>query len=111
LTGNVSAGFGGKAVPRFTLGWGNMVARNHRIRFETEFGIEVIGTPTVAWNYGGSACVNTGSSSTCTSYATIATIPQASADIAAQTASFQSDLNGLKVFPILNFGLSVKIGH
>jgi hypothetical protein len=111
LTGNLAAGFGSKAVPRFTLGWGNMVAKNHRVRFESEFGVEVIGTPTVAWTYGGEACDNTASGGTCTNYQPISSIPQAPADIASQNASLQSDINGLKVFPILSVGLSFKIGH
>jgi hypothetical protein len=108
LTGTVAAGFGGKAVPRFTLGWGNMVAKNHHIRFESEIGVEIIGTPTVAWTYGGSACYNT---SSCPTGTPINSIPGASADIAAQTAKFQNDVNGLKVFPIFSLGLSYKIGH
>jgi len=111
LMGTVNAGFGGKAVPRFTLGWGNMVAKNHHIRFETEFGVEIIGTPTVAWTYSGEACDNTTSGSNCANYATFSSIPGASADIANQTASLQSDVNSVKVFPILSFGLSYKIGH
>jgi hypothetical protein len=108
VTGGLSTGFGGKAVPRFTFGWGNMVARNHRIRFETELGVEIIGTPTAVWSYGGSACMNPSNGSTCTSgYG-----PIASADISTQTASLQNDLNDLKgLFPILSFGLSVKLGR
>jgi hypothetical protein len=111
LTGTVAAGFGSKAVPRFTLGWGNMVAKNHHVRFETEFGVEIIGTPTVAWAYGGQACLN-GSNGTCsTPYQSISSIPGATADIAVQTSELQNDLNGVKVFPIFSFGLSYKIGH
>jgi hypothetical protein len=114
LTGTVAAGFGGKAVPRFTLGWGNMVAKNHHIRFETELGVEIIGTPTVAWNYGGEACLANSAQNNCspgTTYVSITSVPGASADIATQTASLQSDVNGVKVFPIFSFGLSYKIGH
>jgi hypothetical protein len=104
ISGNLAAAFGGTAVPRFTVGWGNMVARNHRIRFETELGIEVIGTPSVAWTFSGEGCVN--SSGTCSSgYG-----PIAASDVAAQNASLQNDLNGFKVFPIFNIGLSYKIG-
>lgn len=115
LTGNIALGLGGKAVPRFSLGWGNMVAKNHRIRFETEFGIEIIGTPTVAWSYGGEACQTASkSSTTCSSesgYQSITTVSGASADIATQTASLQSDVNSVKVLPIFSVGLSYKIGH
>jgi hypothetical protein len=83
-----------------------MVARQHHLRFETELGVEVIGTPNVAWTYGGSACMNPSNGSTCTSnYGSIA-----SADISTQNSSLQNDLNDLKVFPILSFGLSYKIG-
>jgi hypothetical protein len=114
LTGTLSAGFGGKAVPRFTLGWGNMVAKHHRVRFESEFGVEVIGTPTVAWNYGGEACqANSGGTACATgsSYVAINTVPGATANISSQIASLQSDVNSVKVFPIFSVGLSVKIGH
>jgi hypothetical protein len=111
LTGSVAGNFGGKAVPRFTLGWGNMVAKNHHVRFETELGVEITGTPTVAWAYGGSACLN-GSNGTCsTPYEPINSIPGVSADINAQTAKFQNDVNSVKVFPIFSLGLSYKIGH
>ena len=41
----------------------------------------------------------------------ITSVPGASADIATQTASLQSDVNGVKVFPIFSFGLSYKIGQ
>ena len=81
--------------------------------FETELGVEIIGTPTVAWNYGGMACPSS-NGTTCnagTSYQSITSVPGATADIAAQTASLQNDVNGLKVFPIFSIGLSYKIGH
>jgi hypothetical protein len=107
VTIGVVAGFGGKAVPRFTLGWGNMVAKNHRIRFETEFGVEVIGTPTAVWTYSGSACMSNSNGSACTS----AYAPIAPADISVQNADLENDLTNLKVFPIISFGLSVKLGH
>lgn len=114
LTGNLALGLGGKAVPRFTLGWGNMVAKNHRIRFETEFGVEIIGTPTVSWSYGGEACPTASSTSTtCSSesgYVAINTISGVSTDIATQIASLQSDVNNVKILPVLQFGLSVKLG-
>jgi hypothetical protein len=115
LTGNLGLGLGGNAVPRFTLGWGNMVAANHRIRFETEFGIEIIGTPKVSWSYGGEACpVSSSSSTSCNEdvgYESINSIPGATADVATQVASLQSDVNGVKILPVLQFGLSFKIGH
>jgi hypothetical protein len=114
LTGNLALGLGGKAVPRFTLGWGNMVAKNHRIRFESEIGVEIIGTPTVSWSYGGEACPTASSTSTtCSSesgYVAINTISGVSTDIATQVASLQSDVNSVKILPVLQFGLSFKIG-
>jgi hypothetical protein len=110
----LALGLGGKAVPRFTLGWGNMVAKNHRIRFESEIGVEIIGTPTVSWSYGGEACPTASSTSTtCSSesgYVAINTISGVSTDIATQVASLQSDVNSVKILPVLQFGLSFKIG-
>ena len=114
LTGNLGLGLGGKAVPRFTLGWGNMVAPGHRVRFETEFGVEIIGTPTVSWSYGGMACpVSSSSSTSCNEdvgYESINSISGVSTDISTQIASLQSDVNSVKVLPVLQFGLSVKLG-
>jgi hypothetical protein len=114
LTGNLGLGLGGKAVPRITLGWGNMVAKNHRIRFESELGIEIIGTPTVTWSYGGEACQTASkTSTTCSSesgYQSINSVSGASADITSQIASLQSDVNSVKILPVLQFGLSFKIG-
>ena len=113
LTGNLALGLGGKAVPRFTLGWGNMVAKNHRIRFETEFGVEIIGTPTVSWSYGGNACLANSAGTACASeggYVPVNTISGATTDISTQIASLQSDVNSVKILPVLQFGLSVKLG-
>jgi hypothetical protein len=105
LMENLAVGLGGTAVPRFSLGWGNMVPKSGHIRFETEFGVEIIGTPTAAWTYGGQACQNSSSGPACSSgYAAIPT-----ADINAQNASLQSDFSSVKVFPIASFGLSYKI--
>jgi hypothetical protein len=117
LGGAAAFNFGTTAVPRFTLGWGNMVPKKGHLRFETEIGIEYIGNPTVAWNVTGYGCttttpapagatVCTGSNGSSTTWG-----PVAPSDIAAQQASLQSDVNGLKVYPILNFGLSYKIGR
>jgi hypothetical protein len=110
ITGTVSAKFGGNVVPRFTLGWGNLAKRNGHFSFDTEFGVEITGTPTVGWAFGGSGCANaSGSSTNCSSnYVSIAA---QSTDVAAQTASLQSDFNSFKVFPIFNIGIGYKFGH
>ena len=104
IAGNLAAAFGAKAVPRFTLGWGNMVPRSGHVRFETELGVEVIGSPTVAWTFTGQGCT-TNCSAASPTY-----VPIAASDVAAQNASLQNDLNDLKVFPIFSIGLSYKIG-
>jgi len=111
LYGNLAVGFGSKAVPRVTLGWGNMTPLKGHIKVESEFGVEIIGTPTVAWSYGGSACLDNNSGTCSTPYEPISSIPGVSADIAAQTSSLQSDLNNVKVFPVFSIGLSYKIGR
>ena len=51
--GTAALKFGNNTVPRFTLGWGNMVPRTGRLKFETEIGIEYIGDPPVSWNITG----------------------------------------------------------
>jgi hypothetical protein len=113
LGGTAAFTFGSTTVPRFTLGWGNMVPKTGHIRFETEIGIEYIGNPTVLWNVTGNGCTSTASAGAtqCTgpNGTSVAWGPVAPADIAAQQATLQSDVNGLKVFPVLAFGLSYKI--
>jgi hypothetical protein len=108
INGTLSAKFGGDVAPRFTLGWGNLAKRNGHWSFDTEFGVEITGTPTVSWAFGGMGCANTSSSSgsSCTNYQNI---PQT--DVSAQTASLQSDFNSFKVFPIFNIGIGYKFGH
>jgi hypothetical protein len=115
ITPNVSAKFGGNAVPRFTLGWGNLAKRTGHWSFDTEFGIEITGTPTVGWTYGGQGCTgsaNTGfrpgvAATTCyTGYGPVGTT-----DITNQNASLQSDFNAYKIFPIFSIGIGYKIGH
>jgi hypothetical protein len=105
ITPNVSAKFGGNTVPRFTLGWGNLVPQGHkRFSFDTEFGVEITGTPKVGWTYGGLGCVGSASSCAEGTYAAISPT-----DIATQNASLLSDFNGIKVFPIVSIGLGFKL--
>jgi hypothetical protein len=110
-TGVAALKFGGNTVPRFTIGWGNMVPKSgHRLRFETELGIEYINNPSVVWTLTGDACTTTSTSQgvQCSSegYG-----PVAASDIAQENANIQSDINDLKVFPVVQIGLSYKIGH
>jgi hypothetical protein len=114
LGGTAALTFGGTAVPRFSFGWGNMVPKSGHFRFETELGIEYIGDPTVAWNVTGMGCTNTvgvAGATTCAPAGASSTVwgPVAPADIAAQKVSLENDVNGLKIFPIISFGLSYKI--
>jgi len=100
ITPNVSAKFGGNAVPRFTFGWGNLVPKGHkRFSFDTELGIEITGTPKVGWTYGGMGFA--GGSETAG--------PVAASDITVQNASLQSDFNAYKVFPIVSIGVGFKL--
>jgi len=107
-TGTAAFKFGGNTVPRFTLGWGNMVKPKGHWSFNTEIGIEYIGDPTVTWNLSGEACTTTTTSPgvQCSSDTYGAVAP---ADIAQEQTNLQNDLNGLKVFPILQLGLSYRI--
>jgi len=102
--GTAAFKFGNNTVPRFTLGWGNMVPRTGRLKFETEIGIEYIGNPPVAWNLTGQACTTTDGSTCSSAYG-----PVAPSDIAQENTNIQNDLNDLKVFPVVSIGLSYKI--
>lgn len=91
-----------------TTGWGNMLPRKGgHWSFPFEIGAIFTGTPTVNLNLTGNACTNPADVATngpsCVNLATNAT---AQADIAGQVAKFQNDLNALKVYPVLSFGVA-----
>lgn len=92
--------------PAFTIttGWGNMIPRKAggHFSFPIEFGVALIGAPTVnvtlnsgqVCNAQGQNCVN------------VATDADVQTNLQAQVAKYKSDLDPLKTYPIFSFGVA-----
>lgn len=108
-TANPVAGFGGinlhKQSPAFTLtsGWGNMIPRNDgHFSFPFEIGVAFIGSPDVALKLtSGQACDANGAN--CVN---VATDPSVQANLATQINKYRGNLDPLKTYPILSFGVA-----
>jgi hypothetical protein len=91
-----------------TTGWGNMIPKTGRHwSFPFEIGVALVGAPTVKVNLGGWAC-NDQAQTLCTNIAST-TNPIAIAiqsNLTAQVAKWTTDLNSLKTYPIVSFGVA-----
>lgn len=97
--------FGGnKAVPRTTIGFGNMLSKKGRLHFETEIGVQYFSAPTVQYTFTGIGCRNYTAPST---YSDCGPINQT--DVLNEQKKLQNDLTDLRFFPIVSFGLSYRI--
>jgi hypothetical protein len=91
-----------------TTGWGNMISRRGgHLSFPFEFGAIFTGAPTVGLNITGKGCTNAADASddgpSCVDMNTNAT---ALANVNAQIATYRSDVNQVKIYPILSFGVA-----
>jgi hypothetical protein len=93
-----------KAVPRTTVGFGNMLSKNGRVHWETEIGVEYISPPTVSYMFTGTGCTTYVAPST---YAGCGPIPQA--NVQSEQAKIQNDLYDLRFYPIISLGLSYRL--
>jgi len=96
--------------PAFTLttGWGNTIPRNGgHWSFPAEVGVAFIGSPAVNVALSGWACQDQAqtqcSDVTSTSEATA---QEVQSNLAAQVAKWKSDLDALKTYPVLSFGVA-----
>ena len=110
LPSNPITGTGSVALntqnPAFTIttGWGNMIPRNGgHWSFPFEIGVAVVDTPTIKLAITGTGCGDPTIPATCVNMATNAIAQQ---NLAAQITKYQNDLEPLKVYPILSFGLA-----
>jgi hypothetical protein len=104
IVGNGVFTFGGnKAVPRTTIGFGNMLPKKGHIRFEAEVGVQYFSAPTVVYNISGTGCTTYVGGV----YSNCGPIPPA--NVLSEQNKLQNDLTDLRFFPILSFGLSYKI--
>ena len=96
-----------KTAFSMTTGWGNLIPRRGgHFSFPFEIGAIFTGAPTIGFNATGNACLTQADAAdngpTCQN---MATNPQAQANIAAQVAKYQKDLNVVPVYPIVSFGI------
>jgi hypothetical protein len=93
-----------KAVPRTTIGFGNMLSKKGRVHFETEIGVQYFSAPTVTYTITGTGCTTYVAPST---YSGCGAIPPA--NVQSEQTKLQNDLTDLRFFPIISFGLSYRI--
>jgi hypothetical protein len=93
-----------KAGPMFTVGWGNLLPRNHR-RFSVPFevGFVYTGAPRTALAFTGTACDPTGIA--CRS---ISSDPTIQANVQAERDKINKDLDPVKFYPVISVGFAVN---
>jgi hypothetical protein len=85
-----------------TTGWGNMISRRGgHLAFPFEIGAAFVGTPSLDITLAGTACNSMGQN--CVN---AATDPGIQSNLNAQISKYRKDLDPLKVYPILSFGVS-----
>jgi hypothetical protein len=116
LTGNASVEFGRKIAPLVGIGFGNAIPRSGRhFAFPIELGVVFTGTPTFNLNVSGVGCLSPGESSTvnvgdCFNVQDLTNAQAAifNTNLDAQKAKVEKDLNYVKMYPILNFGVTYR---
>lgn len=108
---NVNGSLGlNSTKPAFTLttGWGNTIPRNgSHWSFPFEVGAAFIGTPSINVNLSGWACQDQAQTQCGDVQDTSnTTSQQIQTSLAAQITKWKSDLNPLKTYPILSFGVA-----
>jgi hypothetical protein len=89
-----------------TTGWGNVIPMSGRHwSFPFELGVAFIGAPTLDVNLGGTVCLDQGQTM-CYDFATDPNAANARADLATQETKWRSDLDPLKTYPIVSFGVA-----
>jgi len=68
----------------------------------------VVDTPAIKLSITGTGCGDPTIPATCVNMATNATAQQ---NLAAQIAKYQNDLEPLKIYPILSFGVAYELPH
>jgi hypothetical protein len=91
----------GRPALTMTTGWGNQLPRRGHLSFPVEIGAAFIKQPTASLNLSGYVCDANG-----LNCVNVATDPTAQADLAQQVKDYQNDINPLKTYPIVSFGVA-----
>ena len=103
LMGNAAVSFGGRTAGRVSIGTGNMLPKRGHLTFETEIGVQFFSQPTVNYTFTGQGCqTDTGGV-----YTDCGPIPQD--NITSEQQKLQNDINELRYFPVVSFGISYRI--
>lgn len=106
VTGTGSLGLN-KTSPAFTIttGWGNMIPRSGKhLSFPFEIGAAFVGSPSVKMALvSGQVCADPQGTVGCMN---VVGDPDINANLQAQVTKYQNDLNPLKVYPIVSFGVA-----
>jgi hypothetical protein len=108
LTLGANLGFdANKEAFTMTVGWGNMIPRNGgHWAFPFELGAAFTGVPSLATTSGGGVCTDQAQTQ-CSSVNGNTPIGTAfQSNLSAQVAKWKTDLNPLKYYPILSFGVT-----
>ena len=91
-----------KAGPMFTVGWGNLLPRNHRhFSVPFEVGFVYTGSPRAALNIGGSACDASGLF--CQS---VSSDPTFQANVQSEKNKLDHDMSAFKFYPVISIGFA-----
>jgi hypothetical protein len=106
VQGTFGLSFGNMVAPSITIGFGNLVPRKASKHFSVPFeiGMEYVGTLAATINLTGTACATSGDTTGCGPINSGTN----QANLNAQVATINSDLNYLKTYPILKIGLGYK---
>jgi hypothetical protein len=95
-----------KRNPAFTIttGWGNMIPRKGgHWSFPIEIGAALIDTPTIALTLAGTGCSDPANLATCVN---MATDPTVQTNLSQQITKYQKDIDPLRYYPIVSFGVA-----
>lgn len=103
ITGNGKIDFI-KAGPMFTMGWGNLLPRNHRhFSVPFEFGFVYTGAPRVALNLQGGACDPAG-----VNCLAITSNPLIQENVQAEKNKLENDISAYRFYPVISVGFGVN---
>ncbi len=96
--------FGNTVAPRFTIGFGNMLPRSgSRFSVPFEIGVQYTSAPTLDLELTGNGCTSDGCGPI--------NAGAGPGNLQSEIQMLQSDLSGLRIFPIASIGVSCKFGH
>ncbi len=93
-----------RAGPMFSLGFGNLVPRRHRMSVSFELGGIYTGAPKMALNLDGSACNSAGQN--CAAIVSDSAIQD---NVLAEQNKINKDVSAVKFYPVLSLGFGFKI--